>query len=60
LSPHAPPESGGLEPEEREDRAEERQEDPWADVVVGNGDVEDEEDGEDERERGRGSDPAEL
>ena len=47
----------GLEPEEREDRAQEGQEDPGADVVVGDGDVEDEEDDQDERERRSRADP---
>jgi hypothetical protein len=43
--------------QEREDRAEKRQEDAWADVVPGNSDVENEEDDEDERERRRGRRP---
>ena len=47
-SPHAPPHGRGLKAQERTDRAEEWQEDAWADVVVGDGDVEDEEDDEDE------------
>jgi len=48
----------GLEPEQRQDRAQEGQEDPWADVVVGDGDIEDEEDDEDDREGRRGADPS--
>lgn len=46
-----------LEPQEREDRAEQGQEDPWADVVARDGDIEDEQDDEDDRERSSGADP---
>jgi hypothetical protein len=51
---HAPPQSRGLE---REDRAQEGQEDRRGDVVVGDGDVEDEEHDQDDREGGSRPDP---
>jgi hypothetical protein len=56
-SPHAPPDGRGLEAEERTDRAQEGQEDACADVVVGDGDVKDKEDDQDDRERGSRADP---
>ena len=54
---HAPPERRGLEPQEREDRAQEGQEDPGRDVVALDADVEDEEHDQDDRERGSSADP---